>query len=50
MEITLCHHEKWAGSGKDSNISHFAPLLADVFLENDSAFRDIFHGVLNGKA
>ncbi len=29
--------------------SHFDPLLVDLFLENDSSFRDIFDGTLAGK-
>ncbi len=43
-------HEKSLGIITQGRGSHFDPLLADVFLENDSAFRDIFDGASNGKA
>jgi len=29
--------------------SHLDPFLADLFLEDDSSFRDIFDGTLAGK-
>ncbi len=42
-------HEISLGIITQGRGSHFDPLLADLFLEDDSSFRDIFDGTLAGK-